>query len=479
MPIRYVREETTPLYAAATGSKKVIELLWGDRVEVGGTGARRKARARGKEGYVSHTALGDEPLLEVYFIDVGQGDGVLVRTPDGRHIMLDGGYKRASQPTGKNAADFVDWKFVRDYGMDEVRLDAMISSHCDADHYGGLWDLLNPHETHELDAKTVRVNDFFHAGVGWWTDNGAKRWLGPEQGGYLTRLLENRSSLVKALKPDAAARAQGEWAKFLRCVVDSNCGVKRLSDRDGYVPGFETATGRASVRVLGPVEYRHNGKPALKSLGSDSQNTNGNSLLLRLDYGRVRILLTGDLNAASQRVILDAFQGRRQELACDVAKACHHGSDDCSYEFLSTLGASCTVISSGDNEGHAHPRPSIVAASALTGHQRIRDDRVVTPLVYSTEIARSVRLGRPTRVTPSGNGAPAPLSADSVDLEFTEVTAGDLRGRRDRERLSSLYVVSGIVYGLINVRTDGNKILCANLNEKNYTWDVKTFDSRF
>jgi hypothetical protein len=42
-----------------------------------------------------------------------------------------------------------------------------------------------------------------------------------------------------------------------------------------------------------------------------------------------------------------------------------------------------------------------------------------------------------------------------------------------------MYVVAGLIYGLVNVRTDGEKILCATLNEKDNTWQVKTFLSRF
>ena len=100
MAIKYVSEDTAPMYIAATGTKKRLELLWGDQVDVLETGTLcSKVRARGKNGFVSNSALGDESLLEVYFIDVGQGDGVLIRIPDNRHIMIDGGYKRASQPS--------------------------------------------------------------------------------------------------------------------------------------------------------------------------------------------------------------------------------------------------------------------------------------------------------------------------------------------------------------------------------------------
>ena len=31
---------------------------------------------------------------------------------------------------------------------------------------------------------------------------------------------------------------------------------------------------------------------------------------------------------------------------------------------------------------------------------------------------------------------------------------------------------TGVVYGLINVRTDGKRILCAALNEKDRTWNI-------
>ena len=40
-------------------------------------------------------------------------------------------------------------------------------------------------------------------------------------------------------------------------------------------------------------------------------------------------------------------------------------------------------------------------------------------------------------------------------------------------------VVGGLIYGLVNVRTDGDKILCATLDEKDNKWRIETFHSRF
>jgi beta-lactamase superfamily II metal-dependent hydrolase len=491
--VKFVAEDTAPLYRGDTGSKKLLDLLWGDRVTVLEEGdARWKVRARGKHGYVASAALGDESLLEIYFIDVGQGDGVLVRTPDGRHLMIDGGYKRASQPTGKNAADFVDWKFATDYGLEQIHLDAMLASHNDADHYGGLSDLLNADENAELDATDVRVDAFYHAGIAWWInpENG-DRWLGPTTPDrrLLTQLMGERPDVIAALADGAEPRLQGEWAQFMENVTRARTSggdptpIERLSHRSGHVPGFDGSNGTVEIRVLGPVEQNVDGEPALHSYGAaPSRNTNGNSLLLRIDYRRTRILLTGDLNRDSQRALLDDYVGDRIEFQCDVAKACHHGSDDVSYEFLSAMRPAVTVISSGDNEGHDHPRPAIVAASATTGYLKISADRIVTPLVYSTELARSVNLGHPVKLTvddPDGDTVLGESELRSVTIDSEVTKAGDLRPSVVRRRLSSTYVVAGLIYGLVNVRTDGETILCATLNEKDRTWQTRKLTSRF
>lgn len=489
---KYIASDTAPLFLEATGSKRRLELLWGDQALLLEAGASRsKVKARGKTGWVDSAVLGDSSLLEIYVIDVGQGDGILIRTPDGRHLMLDGGYKRSAQPTGKNAADFVDWKFAKDYGLDTIKLDAMLASHCDADHYGGLSDLLDVAQNAELDARKLQVESFYHAGVGWWTNPANKqRWLGTPSADkkHLLQLMGSRNAVLAALKPDATHKLQGEWAEFMSrvCQARTSAGkptpIRRLSQRDGLLPGFEGADGGVAVHVLAPVERQVDGRPALRRFGTDSKVTNGNSLLLRLDYGRSRFLLTGDLNTESQRALLDDYAGRRIEFQCDMAKACHHGSDDVSYEFLAAMRPAVTVISSGDSEGHDHPRPAIVAASATTGYLQIEQDRILTPLVYSTEIARSVQLGRPQQLMvpdPGGGKTYGPAELAQIELEASVTKPGDLRPSSLTRSLGSTLVVTGLIYGLVNIRSDGHTILCATLNEKDHTWQVRKFASRF
>jgi beta-lactamase superfamily II metal-dependent hydrolase len=500
--IDYIRSDTAVWDVIQTNQKtgqvtlKRNELLWGDRVRVLGKGrdsAELKIAARGRTGYVRKDDLGGQPLLEVYFIDVGQGDGVLICTPDRRHVLIDGGWPRRGQPTGKNAADFVDWKFARDYELDSIELDAVMCSHNDQDHYGGLWDLFNPNEVEQLDIKTgnIRVERFYHAGLSWWSLDGKKtlgRTVETSAGEMFIDLIGSRASVIKALSSSANPKLHGEWAQFLRTVTKlktrsgSSTPMQRLSHADSYVPQFGPESS-VRLKVLAPVGFDADGTPGIRYYpGGTSKNTNGNSLLLRLEYGRSRILLTGDLNTRSMRALLEDWTGRRQELECDVAKACHHGSDDVSYEFLAAMRPAVTIISSGDSEGHDHPRPGIVAASATTGYLKIEDDAIVSPLVYSTELARSMKLGAPTSLSVPGPNGPLLLTGDQLSqcvATLAVTMAGDRNPRSQPRRMKGACVVAGTVYGLVNVRTDGERILCATMNEAEHTWQVKSIQSRF
>ncbi|MCK9398917.1 MAG: hypothetical protein M0Q51_02835 [Bacteroidales bacterium] len=490
-PIKYLKTETANLYGDETSNKVITELLWGDRIEILSTtvtDGRVKAKARGKYGFIKESVYGEEPLLELYLIDVGQGDGILIVTPDREHILLDGGYNRSVQPHKKSAADFVDWKFKKDYGLDKIDLDVMIASHCDADHYGGLWDLFNPAEKLNIDCSSVSLKNFYHAGVSWWKSASNSRFLGSKDNGYLNELIEGKDSVQKGLDPSSALKFQGNWATFMQCILNSGANIKRISYNPDkgfeYLPGFEQDK-KTAIKILGPIEQTISGKSKLKDFGSDSQNTNGNSVLLRVDYGRAKILLTGDLNKKSEQYILDKMSGNRLELSADVAKSCHHGSDDCSYEFMECIQASANVISSGDDEAHSHPRPNIVATCGITGYRIIQDDEVLTPLIYSTEISRSYKLGDPYKIEckdyPVGSQTINVRLEDKAktNIYYKQRSSGALNASDKFKNLDKIKVVDTIVYGLVNVRTDGNKILCATLNEGKSKWEVQTFNSRF
>lgn len=492
--------------------------IWGDRVRVlaSAPGVKRVS-GRGAEYWVNERHLGGEPLLEVYIIDVGQGDGMLVVTPEGHNLMVDGGNIRMYQNSGKNAADFVDWKFYRDYlsaserrdpDRARIQLDAIIASHNDIDHFGGLWDLIDFDDKNraELDCSDVSAETVYHAGLSWWwngrTRSGRnKRSLGPVEDRHYVKLLDDRNSARAAVArlddPDRDTLS-GSWGRFVRAAT----GLKRVSGAPArimrlstathdYLPGFEPCPngGGVSIRVLGPIGGEVNGRAALRRFpDGDSKNTNGHSVVLRLDYGERRILLTGDLNTHSQNHIMAHFgAGFVSEFRSDVAKGCHHGSHDVSFRFLDGLRPLCTVISSGDAETHDHPRPTIVAASAITGRRLVDPDRdsLVAPLVYMTEVARSVdmapvdRMGeypdpRPPYERRRPTGATRIHNTEDEMARFRLFLGSRQSSPFEWPRLDLAKAVRGLRYGLINVRTDGRRLFFAQMEESGDDWAIVT-----
>ena len=81
--------------------------------------------------------------LQVYFIDVGQGDASLIVTPDGSTMLIDAG-----PPEAADALEI----YIRDLGID--RLDYLVLTHLHSDHYGGAAVLAE-----NLDIGTVLVSE--------------------------------------------------------------------------------------------------------------------------------------------------------------------------------------------------------------------------------------------------------------------------------------------------------------------------------
>jgi len=70
--------------------------------------------------------------LTVHFLDVGQGDAAVLRTPSGRWIVIDGGPRTPERDAGRR----VVVPFLRGQGVERVAV--VVATHGDADHLGGL-----------------------------------------------------------------------------------------------------------------------------------------------------------------------------------------------------------------------------------------------------------------------------------------------------------------------------------------------------
>ena len=74
--------------------------------------------------------------LSVTFLDVGQGDGIVISTPEGKHFLIDGG-----SSSKKNLGQYQLIPFLKSQGIS--RLDGIFLSHTDEDHYSGVQELLD------------------------------------------------------------------------------------------------------------------------------------------------------------------------------------------------------------------------------------------------------------------------------------------------------------------------------------------------
>ena len=81
---------------------------------------------------LSARSLDECRCLTLSFLDVGQGDAAVLRTPAGRWIVIDGGPRAPGDDAGRR----VVVPYLRRHGARGVAL--MISTHSDADHLGGL-----------------------------------------------------------------------------------------------------------------------------------------------------------------------------------------------------------------------------------------------------------------------------------------------------------------------------------------------------
>jgi hypothetical protein len=201
-------------------------------------------------------------------------------------------------------------------------------------------------------------------------------------------------------------------------------------------------------------------------------------VVLAVEHGDVRILLGGDLNSFSEDLLLchhagvdhmpdggadldDVIAAARKRLRCDIAKACHHGSADYTETFLRAVDPIATVISSGDDEPHAHPR-----ADALGGIGRWARNR--RPLIFSTELARSAKetVKHPTVLRRL-------LREANEKITIAKTDAAREKARAQYDKILASIDRSIAVYGAINLRTDGHRVVMAYKLERNSKPDKK------
>lgn len=239
---------------------------------------------------VAQASTGGE--LRVTFLDVGQGDAIFVQSPSGVQMLVDGGKNRA-----------VIRELSRVMPLFDRSIDVVVATHPDADHIGGLPDVLKRYhvplimQSSVLDPEGIDAAAF-DAAI-------AKE---EEDGG--TQLV--------------AVRGQ---------VIDLGGGVTfEILFPDRFVPGIETNTG---------------------------------SIVGRLVFGGTSFLLTGDAPDDIEKylVMLDAEQLQSDVLKAGH----HGSRTSSSLQFVGFVSPEYAVFSRGCDNSYGHPHEEPVAIFARLG----------------------------------------------------------------------------------------------------------------
>ncbi|MFA4862081.1 MBL fold metallo-hydrolase [Methanoregula sp.] len=124
--------------------------------------------------------------------------------------------------------------------------------------------------------------------------------------------------------------------------------------------------------------------PPARRFGNDP---NKNSVVLRISYGTIDLLLTGDMGGEAE----EALTKSGYALDAEILKVGHHGSRySTSSAFLSRVHPVSAVISVAADNPYGHPHDEALRNLKLAGATVYRTDRDGTVLVRSDGISYSV-----------------------------------------------------------------------------------------
>jgi competence protein ComEC len=248
--------------------------------------------------------------LEVTFLDVGHGDASFIRFPQGSTMLIDGGgsYRDDFDVGERVVAPFLWYRGVR-------RVDYVVATHSHPDHAKGLGVIL----------RDFRVRQFW--------DNGT--------------------------------RHSAPWYDTLR-----QAATDQHRYRDVVSDGPTTATvDGVHLELLHPTTTF---QPQMKRRGSAADaGENNRSLVIKLTYGTVSVLFTGDIEQEAEGFLLQSGHG----LHATILKVPHHGSRTSSSDaFVRAVHPSVAVFSVQRDGRFGHPHAVVLDRYTTLGAHIFRTD---------------------------------------------------------------------------------------------------------
>ena len=490
--IRYIDKDFVRFtFTGSDGSEQKAILAFGDKVDVLEEGARSRIRALELfDGNVEGTVRGrpfrsrEKGVLKFSMVDVQQGDGMVIETPPDendqtRIVFIDGG-------DNKLFARHVAARFRHRQSTAEnpLEVDLILITHGDADHFEGLSEILSSETEKDIsDRKRLFIHPkrVYHNGL-----VKAPSSVPEEEG--LGRAVEIDGQLMIVDLHDDPREVPAEkqnskfkkWGRTLdKWEERGEIEFKRVAhsmDEDGLFdflapikveiqgPFTSTVTDPEDGTEKDALPFFHQPKKSalihLQSGGNSdgarsvSHTINGHSVAFRMTYGNVRFNFTGDLNQESMALMRETFNDNLDALEAEIVKAPHHGSADFDFAALQAMKPVVSVISSGDeNPGkeHIHPRATLVSALGKVS-------RGETGIVLCTELAAFFAVRNQSHERS--------LIAKFYDGDEV-ITREDLRKfysviprtADDEKALPSYFGFERTNFGIIHIRTDGERVL--------------------
>lgn len=265
----------------------------------------------------------DDDTLRVHFIDIGGGLGVLIETPSGKHILIDGG-KRGS-------ADYADYV---DHFVESETIDYLIVTHADDDHFHNM---------------TKIITDYF-VGEYWNTGYTSKKLM----------RLKRWPKFLTVTVPELVSFGAEDWTPIGDFVSAGE--FETIDDNGTATTNDDVVVQYLNVDKQPPVVDPDSGRSF-----SESERRNNASLVFKVIYGNTSFLFTGDINGrekhdsnqeaidSEEKELLDRHNTGNDafDLKSTVLQVSHHGSDgSSSLPFLRAVDPEWAVIPAGNANGH-------------------------------------------------------------------------------------------------------------------------------
>ncbi len=296
------------------------------------------------------------------FLDVGQGDGILIRTEQGTSILIDGG-----STSNQRVGEYVLLPAIRYYGMSE--LDYVFVTHGDADHISGIEYLLNAEHI------GVRIRNLVLAKYGDRQGLANIETLAKEKNINVV-YMEAGDKIQEKQNPDMAGLTleclypSGSTLKAKQVVereADSIAEAKQVAEREasGITDDKKIAIGLDNA-ITANV-------PGEEATGS-SLDANDLSMVLLAKYDGRKILFTGDAGSMVEKRLILEKSILLSEI--DALKVGHHGSHSASSKgFLQTTKPQYAIISCGKKNHYGHPHEETLMQLQTIGARVYRTDQ--------------------------------------------------------------------------------------------------------